>query len=49
MAGILLLSMSLDKRLEDMPEGIESSDVRELRDVILRLQKQLLKAKTRDR
>lgn len=30
-----------------MPEGIESSDVRELRSIIMRLQKQLLKAKTK--
>jgi hypothetical protein len=39
--------MTLDKRLEEIPEGIESSDVRELRNVIMRLQKQLLKAKTK--
>jgi len=39
--------MSIEKRLEELPEGIESSDVRELRNVIMRLQKQLLKAKTK--
>ena len=39
--------MSLEKRFDDMPDGIESSDVRELRNVIMRLQKQLLKAKTK--
>jgi len=39
--------MSIEKRLDELPEGIESSDVRELRNVIMRLQKQLLKAKTK--
>lgn len=39
--------MSLEDQLNNMPEGIESSDVRELRNVIMRLQKQLLKAKTK--
>lgn len=39
--------MSLDEQFAQMPEGIESNDVRELRSVILRLQKQLLKAKTK--
>jgi hypothetical protein len=39
--------MSIEKRLEELPEGIESSDVRELRSVIFRMQKQLLKAKTK--
>jgi hypothetical protein len=39
--------MSLENHLNNLPEGIESSDVRELRNVIMRLQKQLLKAKTK--
>jgi len=39
--------MSLEKRLQDMPEGIESQDVKELRQVILRLQKQLKQSKER--
>jgi hypothetical protein len=39
--------MSLEDKLNNLPEGIESSDVRELRNVIMRLQKQLLKAKTK--
>ena len=39
--------MSIEKRLEELPEGIESSDVKELRSVIFRMQKQLLKAKTK--
>ena len=39
--------MSLEDKLNSLPEGIESSDVRELRSVIFRLQKQLLKAKTK--
>jgi hypothetical protein len=39
--------MSLEKFFEEMPEGVESSDVKELRDVIFRLQKQLKKAKER--
>lgn len=39
--------MSIEKRLDELPDGIESSDVRELRNVIMRLQKQLLKAKTK--
>jgi len=39
--------MSLEKRIQDMPEGIESEDVRELRDALQRIQKQLKKAKER--
>lgn len=39
--------MSLEDHLGSLPEGIESSDVRELRAVIMRMQKQLLKAKTK--
>lgn len=39
--------MTLEDQLGNLPEGIESSDVRELRAVIMRLQKQLLKAKTK--
>lgn len=39
--------MSLENQLNNLPEGIESSDVKELRAVIMRLQKQLLKAKTK--
>jgi hypothetical protein len=39
--------MSLDKFFEELPDGAESSDVKELRDVIFRLQKQLKKAKER--
>jgi len=37
--------MSLDKRFDEMPEGIESEDVRELRQALIRIQKQLLKTK----
>jgi len=37
--------MSLDKRFDEMPEGIESEDVRELRHALIRIQKQLLKTK----
>ena len=37
--------MSLEKRFEDLPEGIESDDIKELRNVILRIQKQLKQAK----
>ena len=39
--------MSLEDQLNNLPEGIESSDVKELRSVIFRMQKQLLKAKTK--
>jgi Tfp pilus assembly protein PilO len=40
--------MSLEKRFEDLPEGIESDDIKELRSAILRLQKQLKQAKERN-
>ena len=39
--------MSLEQRFEDMPEGIESDDVKELRNALLRVQKQLKQAKER--
>jgi hypothetical protein len=39
--------MSLEEQINNLPEGIESSDVKELRAVIMRLQRQLLKAKTK--
>lgn len=39
--------MSLEKRLHEMPEGIDSENVAELRQALLRLQKQLKKAKER--
>lgn len=39
--------MSLEKQFEEMPEGIESNDVKELRQALLRIQKQLKKAKER--
>jgi len=39
--------MSLKKQFEEMPEGIESDDVKELRQALLRIQKQLKKAKER--
>ena len=39
--------MSLEDQFKQMPEGIESADVKDLRNVIMRLQKQLLKAKTK--
>jgi hypothetical protein len=39
--------MSLEEQFNEMPEGIESNDVKELRQVVLRLQKQLKKAKER--
>jgi hypothetical protein len=39
--------MSLDKFFEELPDGAESSDVKELRGVIFRLQKQLKQAKER--
>ena len=39
--------MSLEKQFEELPEGIESDDVCELRQALLRIQKQLKKAKER--
>ena len=39
--------MSLEKRLQDLPEGIESSDITDLRKALIRTQKQLLEAKQR--
>ena len=39
--------MSLKDAFEEMPEDIESSDIKELRQAMLRLQKQLKKAKER--
>ena len=39
--------MSLEKRFEEMPDGIESEDIAELRSAMMRLQKQLKKAKER--
>ena len=39
--------MSLEQRFEEMPEGIESDDVKELRNALLRVQKQLKQAKER--
>ena len=39
--------MTLENTFNNLPEGIESTDVKELRAVIMRLQKQLLKAKTK--
>lgn len=39
--------MSLEEQFNEMPEGIESNDVKELRQIVLRLQKQLKKAKER--
>lgn len=40
--------MSLEDNLNNLPEGIESEDVKELRNALYRLQKQLIKAKTRN-
>ena len=40
--------MSLKKTFEEMPEGVESSDVKELRQAMLRLQKQLKQSKERN-
>lgn len=40
--------MSLEDNLKNLPEGIESEDVKELRNALYRLQKQLIKAKTRN-
>ena len=39
--------MSLEEQINNMPDGIESDDVKELRNALYRLQKQLLKAKTK--
>lgn len=39
--------MSLKDQFDEMPEGIESNDVKELRQALIRLQKQLKKAKER--
>jgi hypothetical protein len=39
--------MSLSDRINDLPEGIESDDVVELRKALMRVQKQLLQAKDR--
>jgi len=39
--------MSLEDSIKNLPEGIESDDVKELRNALYRLQKQLLKAKTK--
>lgn len=41
--------MSLKERADSLPEGIESKDVVELRKALMRLQKQLLENKQRDR
>jgi hypothetical protein len=40
--------MSLEDNLKKLPEGIESDDVKELRNALYRLQKQLIKAKMRN-
>jgi hypothetical protein len=39
--------MSLEKQFANMPEGIESENLEELRSALIRTQKQLLKAKSR--
>ena len=39
--------MSLKKRIEELPEDIESNDVAQLRKALIRIQKQLLEAKQR--
>jgi len=39
--------MSLEEQFSEMPDGIESKDVKELRQALLRIQKQLKKAKER--
>lgn len=39
--------MSLEEQFAEMPEGVESNDVKELRMALIRLQKQLKKAKER--
>jgi hypothetical protein len=40
--------MSLKDQFDEMPEGVESSDVKELRQAMLRLQKQLKQSKERN-
>ena len=40
--------MSLEDNLKNIPEGVESEDVKELRNALYRLQKQLIKAKMRN-
>ena len=40
--------MSLKDQFEEMPEGVESNDVKELRQAMLRLQKQLKQSKERN-
>ena len=39
--------MTLEQRFSDLPEGIESDDVKELRQALVRVQKQLKDAKNR--
>ena len=39
--------MSLEDSLKNLPEGVESEDVKELRNALFRMQKQLIKAKTK--
>jgi hypothetical protein len=39
--------MSLKDKFDELPEGVESSDVKELRDALIRVQKQLQKQKQR--
>jgi hypothetical protein len=39
--------VDLESKFNDLPEGIESSDVRELRQALMRVQQQLLQAKQR--
>ena len=40
--------MSLEDNLKNTPEGVESEDVKELRNALYRLQKQLIKTKMRN-
>jgi hypothetical protein len=40
--------MSLKDQFDEMPEGVESNDVKELRQAMLRLQKQLKQSKERN-
>lgn len=40
-------SMTLERRFNELPEGIESDNIEELRSALIRTQKQLLKAKAR--
>ena len=40
--------MSLEDQFAEMPEGVESNDVKELRQAMLRLQKQLKQSKERN-